>query len=101
MGPNIDAQIDRSIYTGPNKQVKIDMFKQTEWSKLVQIGPNWSNMVQNGPKSTNKSSKLVQHNQVPWSSFLDSWYRIGTPESYTYERTKCCPYAFFCCETRF
>ena len=24
---------------------------------------------------------------------LDWWYRIGTPKSHTYERTKCCPYA--------
>ena len=26
---------------------------------------------------------------------LDSWYRIGTPESHTYERSECCPYAGF------
>ena len=26
----------------------------------------------------------------------DSWYIIGTPESHTYKRAKCCPYAGFC-----
>ena len=26
---------------------------------------------------------------------LDSWYRIGAPESDTYERDECCPYAGF------
>ena len=26
---------------------------------------------------------------------LDSWYRIGTPESHTYERAECCMYAEF------
>ena len=26
---------------------------------------------------------------------LDSWYRIGTPESHTYKRAECCPYAGF------
>ena len=26
---------------------------------------------------------------------LDSWYRIGTPESHTYERAECYPYAGF------
>ena len=26
---------------------------------------------------------------------LDSWYRIGTPESHTYGRAECCPYAGF------
>ena len=26
---------------------------------------------------------------------LNSWYRIGTPESHTYKRAKCCPYAGF------
>ena len=25
----------------------------------------------------------------------DSWYIIGTPESHTYKRAKCCPYAGF------
>ena len=24
---------------------------------------------------------------------LDSWYRIGTPESHMIERAECCPYA--------
>ena len=24
---------------------------------------------------------------------LDSWYRIGTPESHKYKRAECCPYA--------
>ena len=24
---------------------------------------------------------------------LDSWYRIGTPESHTYKRAECCRYA--------
>ena len=23
---------------------------------------------------------------------LNSWYSIGTPESYTYKRAECCPY---------
>ena len=27
----------------------------------------------------------------------DSWYIIDTPESHTYERAKCCPYAGFFC----
>ena len=26
---------------------------------------------------------------------LDSWYSIGAPESHTYERAMCCPYAGF------
>ena len=26
---------------------------------------------------------------------LDSWYRIGTPESYMHERAECYPYARF------
>ena len=26
---------------------------------------------------------------------MESWYSIGTPESHTYERAKCCPYAGF------
>ena len=26
---------------------------------------------------------------------LDTWYSIGTPESHTYERAQCCPYAEF------
>ena len=26
---------------------------------------------------------------------LDIWYSIGTPESHTYERAECCPYAGF------
>ena len=26
---------------------------------------------------------------------LDSWYRIGAPESHKYERAECCPYAGF------
>ena len=24
---------------------------------------------------------------------LDSWYRINTPESHTYKKAECCPYA--------
>ena len=28
---------------------------------------------------------------------LDSWYRISTPESPTYERTECCMHAGFYC----
>ena len=27
--------------------------------------------------------------------YLDSWYRIGTPESHTYARAKCYPFIFF------
>ena len=26
---------------------------------------------------------------------MDLWYSIGTPESHTYERAECCPYAGF------
>ena len=26
---------------------------------------------------------------------LNSWYRIGTPESHRYKRAECCPYAEF------
>ena len=24
---------------------------------------------------------------------LNSWYKIGTPESHTYKKAECCPYA--------
>ena len=26
---------------------------------------------------------------------FDLWYRIGAPESHTYKRAECCPYAHF------
>ena len=32
---------------------------------------------------------------------LDSWYRIGSPESPTYEKAECCPYARFSFASRF
>ena len=63
-----------------------------KWSKMVKVSLKCHKMIQNGPKCSNmvkydlilcnmlqmlslRSSKLVQHNQVSWSSLLDIWRR--------------------------